>query len=388
MEQEEWKSIIGFEGRYEVSSFGRVRNSKTLRILSQAYVKGSCIITLRTNGKCGAHMVARMVAMAFIGLPANKLAVAAHKDGNKRNNRVDNLYWATSGYNLDKDMIEKSIAWRRSPEGRAHASAVMKERARTPEVRAHLLEISKRGSQKISKMVICCETGIIYPSAVEAAKDHGILGSTVRSSCRHADSGHVCAKNRNGNTVFHFRYYNSEEWKPKERIWRFVPDTDDKYQISNMGDLRCVRTGKIRKPSQKPNGDMSVHFSVRGKIRSYSIANMVAQAFLPRKYGMNIVCHRDGDPTNNCVTNLYWSRFGALLNNPIVHAKFKASKIGRSIVCIETGVMYPSIREAARVCGLNESVVNTSCQREERGVKWRCSKYGSKQPLHFRYADQ
>ena len=35
-----WKNIIGYEGRYEVSDFGRVRNFKTGRILKQDRTKG------------------------------------------------------------------------------------------------------------------------------------------------------------------------------------------------------------------------------------------------------------------------------------------------------------------------------------------------------------
>lgn len=89
-----WKDIKGYE-RYEVSKDGRVRNKETgyvmkKRLTFDGYVK----VTLTVNGKSKDFRVHRLVAEAFIPNPENKPTVN-HEDGNKENNHVSNLKWAT-----------------------------------------------------------------------------------------------------------------------------------------------------------------------------------------------------------------------------------------------------------------------------------------------------
>lgn len=98
---EEWRDIEGFDGFYQVSNMGRVRsccNSHGTRgkwkfralsanhdgYLKVRLIKGSKDLTKRVH---------TLVAEAFIPNP-NDYNTVNHKDGNKTNNRVDNLEWA------------------------------------------------------------------------------------------------------------------------------------------------------------------------------------------------------------------------------------------------------------------------------------------------------
>jgi len=103
--QETWKPIQGFEGRYEVSSFGRFKALRRPLVykdgrhgwLDEKMIKGSIgnhgyySIVLDSKTRKLAH---RIVAETFLGHQEYRLTVN-HKDGNKTNNRVDNLEWAT-----------------------------------------------------------------------------------------------------------------------------------------------------------------------------------------------------------------------------------------------------------------------------------------------------
>lgn len=94
MNETVWADIPYFTGLYQVSDSGLVRNSRTGRVLKFSTVNGYHRVCLCQNGKMTNLYVHRLVASAFIPNPENKSEVN-HIDGNKTNNSVANLEWAT-----------------------------------------------------------------------------------------------------------------------------------------------------------------------------------------------------------------------------------------------------------------------------------------------------
>lgn len=103
---ERWEIIPGFE-RYEASTFGRIRNIATGRILKQYKPKAEKYkvmarwhVCLRMEGnKKPFHVyVHRLIGITFLPNPEN-LPCINHKDENGLNNHVDNLEWCTYAYN-------------------------------------------------------------------------------------------------------------------------------------------------------------------------------------------------------------------------------------------------------------------------------------------------
>lgn len=95
--EEIWKPVVGYEGLYEVSSYGRVRrvNKDLLKLQN---VKGYNQVCLYKNGISTGLRVHRLVAQAFLPNPDN-LPQVNHKDEDKTNNNVDNLEWCDNKYN-------------------------------------------------------------------------------------------------------------------------------------------------------------------------------------------------------------------------------------------------------------------------------------------------
>lgn len=109
--KEVWKDIKGYDGQYIVSNLGNVRSLDRYvntyhgprivlgQILKQYQGRDGYIrVAFSKNQKHKLYMVHRLVAQAFIPNQENKPQVN-HIDGNKRNNRVDNLEWATASEN-------------------------------------------------------------------------------------------------------------------------------------------------------------------------------------------------------------------------------------------------------------------------------------------------
>ena len=111
--EEIWKPVVGYEGTYEVSSLGRVKSCERTIIRSNGREikfpdkimkpstnhKGYLIIDLRKNGKRSGGFVHRLVGKAFIDNPLNKEQIN-HKNGNKKDNRAQNLEWVTNQENM------------------------------------------------------------------------------------------------------------------------------------------------------------------------------------------------------------------------------------------------------------------------------------------------
>ena len=127
---EEWKSIPGYEGLYEVSSYGRVKSlDRYVKGKSESYrlhkgrilnpskdTNGYLKVLLKCNTKCKTITVHRLVAQIFIPNPDN-LPCVNHLDEDKTNNRVENLEWCTQQYNLNYNGVLKRRSQRMKENG-------------------------------------------------------------------------------------------------------------------------------------------------------------------------------------------------------------------------------------------------------------------------------
>ena len=159
VESEFWKDICEYEGYYQASNFGRIRSID--RFVSQKNEKGELysrlmkgkiiqprkqnggylIVWLCKNGKSKALTVHRIIANTFIP-NVNCYSDVNHRNGNKEDNRINNLEWCTRSENI-----------------------------------RHAYSNLKHGHWKTR--VKCVETGFVYESIKEAALDNEAKPSSV-----------------------------------------------------------------------------------------------------------------------------------------------------------------------------------------------------------------
>lgn len=155
--EEIWKNIIGWEGFYQISNYGRIKslarqikrsnNKKQLfiheKILNPIDIgNGYLRVALHRPNKIVNIFCHRLVAIHFIPNPENKPCVN-HIDGNTKNNHLSNLEWCTHSENMK------------------HAVQVLKNVVPTA---------SRKRFKTKPKKVICIETGEIFKSVSSVSK--------------------------------------------------------------------------------------------------------------------------------------------------------------------------------------------------------------------------
>lgn len=109
-DNEYWKTIIieNQETNYLVSSLGRIKNTKTGKLLKGTYGRNEYHgVQLSINNKPKSFMTHRLVAFAFCPNP-NNYPIVDHIDRNKHNNVATNLRWVTDSMNARNAVIDCS----------------------------------------------------------------------------------------------------------------------------------------------------------------------------------------------------------------------------------------------------------------------------------------
>lgn len=152
--------------------------------------------------------------------------------------------------------------------------------------------------------------------------------------------------------------------KPERR--RAVAGYEDLYEVSDRG--RVYRNGFVLEPIM----GMYVNLSKDGVERKVKICYLVARAFIPNMEMRRFVRHKDGNPANNAVENLYWDECADYRNVPgSLNAEKAVLRIGADGVGV---VRYRSIREAAEKNGVSRTAVQRALNGKSKtckGYVWR-----------------
>ena len=160
--------------------------------------------------------------------------------------------------------------------------------------------------------------------------------------------------------------------------WRDIEGYEGLYQVSNLGRVRSLncRGHKgcigILTPRLDGKGYEMVALYKEGKARNTKVHRLVAQAFIPNPNNYPQVNHKDENKTNNDVKNLEWCT-NEYNHNYGTRNERVAKSLSIKAICITTGEIFNSMREACRKYNIHTGSMTECCQGKRKtagGYKW------------------
>lgn len=152
------------------------------------------------------------------------------------------------------------------------------------------------------------------------------------------------------------------------------------YAVTSDGAVIGLRSGKELKPMNM-RGYLRVKLYRNAQPKMYSIHRLVASAFIPNDQGKEQVNHKDGNKSNNNVSNLEWvtqseNQIHAYINglNSSEHANMVTRKrIEQKTMDGNVLKTWNSMSEASRATGIPISNITHCCRgriKHAGGFKW------------------
>lgn len=154
-----------------------------------------------------------------------------------------------------------------------------------------------------------------------------------------------------------------------------VIDGYEDYYIDECGNVYSRKSHKYINQQKRKDGYYYVGLCKDGKRKNFAVHRLVASCFIKNPLNLPVVNHKDENRENNDIGNLEWCTEKYNTNYGSAREKH-AQKIRKPVVCIETGEVFLSQKEAGEIKGICYRHICDCC----KGKNQTCGGY------HWRYA--
>ena len=157
-------------------------------------------------------------------------------------------------------------------------------------------------------------------------------------------------------------------------------DGFDNYEVSNLGKVRNMKSGKVLKPHLNKDGYLRHCLYKHNKQKSLFLHKIIATAFVDNPEKKPQVNHIDENKTNNDLSNLEWC---TVRENAVHGTRMKriAEKLSQKVIQLDlnNNVLneFESMHQAERETGIYATSISRCCNGKVKsagGFKWRRKK--------------
>lgn len=262
--KEIWKYIenIGDENKefYMVSNLGNVKSLKTNKLLTPSVRSGYKSVWIGDK----AYKIHRLVALAFVDNDDDK-NVVNHKDGNKFNNCDNNLEWVTIAENT-KHGYDNGL------------------------------------NHTTKRSVYQLDMNNVIIQKFDSLKD-----AHIATKIDDAGIAKVCKGNRTTAGGFKWRFVDLNPNENIIDITNFVTINNfPNYKLSASGIIYSILFKKVLKQQQNANGYKTITLANNNIKKTFLVHRLVAEHFIQKIKGKDLVNHKDSNKSNNISENLEW----------------------------------------------------------------------------------
>ena len=150
----------------------------------------------------------------------------------------------------------------------------------------------------------------------------------------------------------------------------------ENYEVSNLGKVRNIKSGRVLKTSLNNNGYLRLFLCKNNKRKHLYLHRIIATAFIDNPDVKPCVNHIDENKLNNDLSNLEW----CTVRENLIHGtrtKRVAEKLSQKVIQLDLNDnilnVFKSMRQAERETGIDATSISACCNGKRKsagGYKW------------------
>jgi len=174
-------------------------------------------------------------------------------------------------------------------------------------------------------------------------------------------------------------------------VWKEVEGYEGMYAVSNLGRVKSLHRDlphaehgtwhisehllKASPSGRKPSQYLIVSFHCgHGVQKNMRVHRLVAEAFIPKVEGKDIINHKDCNKFNNNVENLEWCTSLENTRHAMAHNRMNWANVKRSkVMNVDTGEQFKCINDACKKYGVTHRSIYQAAKLGHRscGFHWK-----------------